>query len=104
MTNSNSQAKIGDGEGEISYFIGYKYWGNGYATEALKEMIRYSFVEKNIKVLYCGYFIENVKSKHVMEKCGFKFYKEIEDEYMPHIDAKKHVGRMIISREDWKDI
>lgn len=102
MTNKNSLAKIGDGDGEISYFLGCEYWGKGYASEALKEMIRYSFEEKDIKRLFCGYFIENVASKRVQEKCGFKFYKEIENEYIPHLEIEKHVVRMILFKEDWQ--
>jgi [ribosomal protein S5]-alanine N-acetyltransferase len=29
---------------EIGYWVGKEYWGNGYATEALKRVIQYSTV------------------------------------------------------------
>ena len=58
--------------GEIGFYIGYPYWGKGYVTEAVKEVIRYGFEDLNLKELWCGYFIGNERSARVQEKCGFK--------------------------------
>ncbi len=57
---------------EIGYAFGKKYWNNGYATEALKEMIEFEF-QKGISKVYSGYITENISSKRVMEKCNMLF-------------------------------
>lgn len=62
-----------DDEGEIGYWIGKSYQGNGYATEALSEIIRLCFVDIGLSRVWCGYFDGNEKSKRVIEKCGLKF-------------------------------
>ena len=32
-------------KGELGYWIGSEFWGNGFATEAVKEMIKFGFTE-----------------------------------------------------------
>ncbi len=60
---------------EIGYVISKDYWGKGIATECLKSIINYSFNTLNYDFLFCGFFLDNLKSKRVQEKCGFKYYK-----------------------------
>ena len=76
--------------GEIEYAIGTAYQGKGYATEATKAVIDYGF--KNIgfhKVQICVR-PSNIKSKRVIEKCGF--------EYASDIDAMKKLKHIEITR------
>ncbi|WP_029321503.1 GNAT family N-acetyltransferase [Butyrivibrio sp. AE3004] len=61
-------------EAEIGYWLGRDYWGYGYATEALSELIRYSFVEIGLSAVWCGFFDGNEKSKRVIENCGMKYH------------------------------
>tara|TARA_B100000963_G_scaffold358718_1_gene384035 strand:+ start:444 stop:968 length:525 start_codon:yes stop_codon:yes gene_type:complete len=57
---------------EISYFIGEKkMWGKGYATLAIKEIIKIA-KKKGIKKLKAGFYEMNVGSKKVLLKNGFK--------------------------------
>ncbi|HSP14656.1 MAG TPA: GNAT family protein [Thermoanaerobaculia bacterium] len=57
---------------EIGYWLGKPYWGRGYATEALGEMIRFGFQELKLNRLYAGYFSRNEASGRVMEKNGMQ--------------------------------
>lgn len=61
---------------EVGYHIGGKYTGNGYATEALKAFLQEIMLKKHIDMVYGICLSENIASKKVMEKCGFK--KEFE--------------------------
>lgn len=62
---------------EISYNLSKKAWGNGYTTEAMKEIIRFAAEELNIKEIVGRHAIENPASKNVMTKLGFQFVKNI---------------------------
>ena len=55
---------------EIGYIYGDKYWGNGYATEALKRVIKYLFEECNYDTIFAECMEDNCVSIKVLEKCG----------------------------------
>ena len=55
---------------EIHYSILPKYWGNGYATEAVKALIKYGFEELNLHRIEAGVATENAASIRVLEKVG----------------------------------
>jgi len=61
---------------EIGYHIGAAYTKNGYATEAVKAFLDYMMKEKKLEKVYGVCLAENIASKKVMEKCGFR--KEFE--------------------------
>jgi RimJ/RimL family protein N-acetyltransferase len=56
--------------GELGYWIGTKYWNNGYCTEAVKAVIAHAFTTMNMNKVYARHLSKNVASGIVMEKCG----------------------------------
>ena len=58
---------------EIGYCYGPKFWGNGYATEALKAVIKYLFEECEASVVYAEFMHNNPASGEVMKKSGMKY-------------------------------
>ncbi len=62
----------------INYVLSDKYWGNGYMTEAIKQIIRFLFEEMNIDLLSAFHYSDNVKSQKVLENCGFEYEITIE--------------------------
>jgi len=58
--------------GEIAYWVGEKYWGNGYATEAAIGILQFAFIEKNYHKVFARYFDSNLASGKVIEKIGMK--------------------------------
>jgi RimJ/RimL family protein N-acetyltransferase len=56
---------------EIGYWIGEPYWGLGIATEALKQIVDYTFYYFDIIRLYAEVFENNKASMRVLEKNGF---------------------------------
>lgn len=56
--------------GEIAYWIGEEYWGNGYATEAVRAVINFAFSEKGYHKVWGRFFATNPSSGKVMEKVG----------------------------------
>jgi len=61
-----------DGEDtELSYLLLSKYWGNGYASEAASEIVRYVFNERKLKRLVAETQSANLVSCKLLEKLGF---------------------------------
>lgn len=58
--------------GEVGYELGRIYWGNGYATESLKEMLRYGFEEIKLNRIEAFTVPEAHKSINLLKKLGFK--------------------------------
>lgn len=57
---------------DIGFWIGRRYWGRGLMSEVLPLAVRYGFEELGLDKIKAWTFEENVASKKVMEKCGFK--------------------------------
>ena len=58
--------------GEIGYWIGKDYWGLGYCTEAVGEVVRCGFEQLGLNRIYGHHFSRNVASGRVMGKTGMK--------------------------------
>ena len=78
MLGKASNIGLTDSEGEIGYWIGVPYWGQGLIPEAVREMLRYGFEVLGLDRIWCGYFDGNKKSKRVQEKSGFHYHHTTE--------------------------
>lgn len=58
---------------EVGYVISDKYWGNGYAPEALDRIISFGFGELYLNRIYARHIVGNENSGRVMQKCGMSF-------------------------------
>jgi len=56
---------------EIGYWLGESYWGQGIISEAIKEVVDYTFAHFDIYRIYAGVFEYNIGSMRVLEKAGF---------------------------------
>jgi RimJ/RimL family protein N-acetyltransferase len=56
------------GERELTYWIGRSYWGKGIATDALTAFLALELS----RPLYARVASDNVASRRVLEKCGFR--------------------------------
>lgn len=66
-------------ETDIGFRFLPAYWGQGLATEASIEIIKYGFEKLNLNRIVGIAVAENIGSCKVLEKIGLKFYKI--DEY-----------------------
>lgn len=55
---------------EIGYCYGSKYWGNGYATEALRRVIEFLINDCELHLVEARHISGNPASGRVMEKAG----------------------------------
>ena len=61
---------------ELGYWLGKKYWRNGFATEAVTGMLDFGFIQLNLIEIFASYKIGNEGSKRVLTKCGIQFNLE----------------------------
>lgn len=73
MIGKASHLELPATEGELGYWIGVPYWGQGLIPEAVREILRYAFEDLHLETIWCGCFDGNLKSKRVQEKCGFQY-------------------------------
>lgn len=61
---------------EIGYVLSKAYWGQGLMPEAVKAVTDYCFHTLGYDWLTCSHFLWNSQSRRVIEKCGFRFFRE----------------------------
>lgn len=62
---------------EIGYVLNKEYWGQQLMPEAVNTVVDYLFKESDYNYLMCAHFENNLQSKKVIEKTGFKFKRKI---------------------------
>lgn len=100
MIGSASNLDIPDTEGEIGYWIGVPFWGQGLIPEAVEELLRHGFEDLKLDRIWCGYFDGNEKSKRVQEKCGFIYHHTNRDIHWKLMDDIRTEHVTCMSRED----
>jgi [ribosomal protein S5]-alanine N-acetyltransferase len=58
---------------EIGFAIASRYWGQGYTTEAVRAVLRFSFRDLQLNRIEAYCKVENVASARVLEKTGLRF-------------------------------
>lgn len=58
---------------ELGYWLGVPYWGQGYATEAAREMLRYGFENLALQRIFATHFAQNLASGRVLRKLGMRY-------------------------------
>lgn len=62
---------------EIGYNFGKRYWGQGYATEAVRCILDFAQTKLGVVEVAGRYAKDNPASGRVMEKLGFQYEKDI---------------------------
>jgi RimJ/RimL family protein N-acetyltransferase len=58
---------------ELGYWLGVEHWGQGFATEAARAVIDFTFEEFGVEQLISGARVANPSSRNILEKCGFQW-------------------------------
>lgn len=62
---------------DLGFVLAKDFWGQGLMPEAARALIDYSFSELALDAITCGHFVENSRSRRVIEKLGFRYVKTI---------------------------
>lgn len=57
----------------VGYVLSPEWWGKGLMTEAVRRVIRFAFEEWKLSLVTCYHYTFNLRSKRVIEKCGFAY-------------------------------
>ncbi|WP_299554530.1 GNAT family N-acetyltransferase [uncultured Tateyamaria sp.] len=87
-------------ESQLGYWFGKNHWGRGYASEACRAMIERHFNQGHSE-LQSGYFAENARSRHVLEKLGF--LRTSQEQVRSPATGDCHVlQRMVLTQSMWE--
>lgn len=101
MIGKDSNLNIPDDEGEIGYWIGVPFWGQGLIPEAIRELLHHGFENLGLKKIWCGYFDGNIKSKRAQEKCGFLYHHTNKNIYWELMDDIRTEHVTCLTKERW---
>ena len=79
-------ASIAEAQGtELLYAIRPEFWGQNYATEMSRAALQFAFESAGLSDIIAFTLRTNLASRRVMEKCGFRYEREITHAGLPHV-------------------
>jgi len=66
------ELRIDSFRADFGYAVARQYWGNGYATEAVKLIVKWALEQESIYRVWAICDVENLASARVMEKAGMQ--------------------------------
>ncbi|MBO4210903.1 GNAT family N-acetyltransferase [Micromonospora echinofusca] len=87
---------------ELGYRLRRAVWGNGYATEGCRALLRKGFTELGVDRVYAETMAVNVASRRVMEKAGLRYVRTFHQRW-PEAIAGSEFGEMeyAVTRAGW---
>jgi len=87
---------------ELGYWLGVPFWGQGYATEAAREMLRYGFENLHLHRIFATHFKHNPASGRVLRKIGMR-YEGCQREHVLKWDQFLDSELYGILRREWEN-
>jgi ribosomal-protein-alanine N-acetyltransferase len=67
---------------EVGFLFARRYWGQGYAREAMERVIEYGFNDLGLMRLWARFHDGNEASKRLLEKLGFAYEGRLKNHIM----------------------
>src|SRR5579864_1672518 len=83
----------------LGYRLCRAVWGQGYATEGVRALIRKGFTELGVQRVFATTYQDNLASRRVMEKAGLKLVRT----YRITLEELQATGTFHVSSEDLWD-
>lgn len=87
---------------EIGYSLAEDKWGNGYMTEACREVLRFAFEELGLNLVAICTGPDNLRSQGVIKKCGFTYEGRIRKSYGTYTGVCRDSLCYSMLREEYK--
>ena len=82
---------------EIGWRLASHHWNQGYATEAAKAVLQYAFLNLKLKEVVSFTAVDNIRSRHVMEKIGLQ-HNPADDFDHPNLEKSHPLNRHVLYR------
>ncbi len=89
---------------ELGYSLAEEYWGMGLMTEAVKSVITYGFEYIGLDIMMVRTGEENMASRRVIEKCGFRYEGTLRRIYKIYDGTIKPVRCYTMLREEYDNL
>lgn len=87
----------------MGYRLRRSAWGNGYATEGSRALIRKGFTELGVWRVVAETMVIHTASRRVMEKAGFEFVRVFHQAWPDRIEGDQHGDvEYALSRDEWE--
>ena len=86
---------------ELGYWLGMAYWGQGFATEAAREMLRFGFEDLHLHRIFASHFSHNSASGRVLLKLGMR-HEGCQREHLRKWDQYVDSELYGILQHEWK--
>ena len=88
---------------ELGYWLGVDHWGQGFATEAARAVIDFTFEEFDVEHMRSGSRVANPSSRNVLDKCGFH-WSGVELHRFESLGSSTPVDCFRLSRSVWASL
>ena len=89
--------------GELGYWLGKPYWGQGYTTEAARRVIQFGFEVAQLNRIHASHFDDNPASGRVMQKVGMIYEGTMRKRWF-RWDKYRDSVHYAILREDYEAV
>lgn len=86
---------------EIGYVLHPSEWGKGYMTEAVKAVLLFAFEILDMEIVRVGHFPDNVRSRNVIQRCGFRYEGMLRRSYPIYDGTVMDECCYSMTREEW---
>jgi RimJ/RimL family protein N-acetyltransferase len=88
---------------ELGYRLRRSAWGQGYAAEGSRALIRKGFTELGVRRIVANTMAVNTRSRRVMEKVGLTYRRTFTEDWPDAIEGSEH-GEVEydLTREGWE--
>jgi len=89
------------GQGDVGYWIGVPFQGQGHGREALQLAAHLAFTHLAAQSLYAWVFVGNEPSRRVLERAGFTLVRTVPGRVLKH-GARVDEWHFVLLKSDWR--
>lgn len=86
---------------EIGYWVGVPFWGKGYATQAIRQLVGIGFTGLGFQSLYAPILQRNRASQRVVGKLGFHHSRTYHNTLYPKWPEQEILVEYTLNRTEW---
>ena len=87
---------------QIAYVLHPDFWGKGYVTEALTELLHIGFSQLELHKVFAYVAVENIKSICVLERFGFRKLQILKKAEKLSDGLYHDIVEFVILKEEWR--